>query len=519
MLLFQAIMFTGAAFVDEVHLRSAGYSTRRAARKAFYQRTRLLYDFDYEVDRLAVIQALLLMTYWDDTTDDEKDSWHWMSVVISLSGTIGLHRNPENSTMSIKRQRLWKRIWWSSLMRDRLVALARRHPARIKEGDYDVPMLIMTDFEFEAVADDITCIPSDCALARSIDMQRQMAILCIEKANLCLCVGHILSAQYAAVNNNIGARDVDGNLNPSTVLVPRNEDCSAGEFRLCDLELAQWYQGLPNEAIYRSPTPLELATGNASLVVHRALLHMIYNATVSALHWPRVHPESSTTLSLRDQSHQKVHHAASEISSLASSLKDHNLAHYLPTTGVSVLLPAMINHLFDNKSFDQQTRTKSMKGLRACMEVTKSLQAAYGSVDSAIDILHMTAQESDVNINLSDEQLPDVKLEDSTYQYSALNKPAPVLTPPPDNSSDAIFVEDDDVARDLQTFLAANTPPDSEDNGLSPGMFGYRDGLSGGRDFEVDFESLINLDAGADRGDPTVAQPESAPGLIRGCLV
>ncbi|KAI9697677.1 MAG: hypothetical protein M1836_004627 [Candelina mexicana] len=517
MLLFQAIMFTGAAFVDDVHLKSAGYSTRRAARKAFYQRTRLLYDFDYEVDRLSVIQALLLMSYWDDTTDDEKDSWHWMGVVISLSNTIGLHRNPENSTMSIRRQRLRKRIWWSCLMRDRLVALGRRNPTRIKEGDYDVPMLVMTDFELEAVDDDITCIPPDCALARSIDMQRQMAILCIEKANLCLCVGHILSAQYPAVNNNIGARDVDGNLNPSTVLGPRKEDCSAGGFRLCDLELTQWYQGLPNEAIYRSPTPLELATGNASLVVHRALLHIIYNTMVSALHWPQVHPESSTTLSLKAQSHQKVHHAASEITALASSLRDHNLAHYLPTTVVLALLPAMITHLLDNKSFSQQTRTKSMQGFRACMEVMKSLQAVYGSVDSAMDILYMAAQEADVNINLGDEHIFIIELEDPTYQHPAPNKPAPVLTPPPDNSSDdAVFVEDDDVARDLQTFLTANTPPDSEGNDPSPGMFGYRDELSDGRDFEVDFENLINLDAGVIKRDTVVVQSESAPGSIRG---
>lgn len=41
LLLFQAIMFAGTAFVDMEHLRAAGYSNRKAARKAFFQKARV----------------------------------------------------------------------------------------------------------------------------------------------------------------------------------------------------------------------------------------------------------------------------------------------------------------------------------------------------------------------------------------------------------------------------------------------------------------------------------------------
>jgi hypothetical protein len=41
LLLFQAIMFAGTAFVDMQSLRSAGYSSRKIARKAFFQRARV----------------------------------------------------------------------------------------------------------------------------------------------------------------------------------------------------------------------------------------------------------------------------------------------------------------------------------------------------------------------------------------------------------------------------------------------------------------------------------------------
>lgn len=41
LLVFQAVMFAGSAMVDSVHLQRAGFSSRREARKSFYQRARV----------------------------------------------------------------------------------------------------------------------------------------------------------------------------------------------------------------------------------------------------------------------------------------------------------------------------------------------------------------------------------------------------------------------------------------------------------------------------------------------
>jgi len=41
LLLFQAVMFAGTAFVDMKHLRHAGYTTRKEARKAFFLKARV----------------------------------------------------------------------------------------------------------------------------------------------------------------------------------------------------------------------------------------------------------------------------------------------------------------------------------------------------------------------------------------------------------------------------------------------------------------------------------------------
>lgn len=52
-LLFQAVMFVGTAFVDLKHLQDAGYSTRKSARNAFFTRLRVCFSSSgYEIMQL-----------------------------------------------------------------------------------------------------------------------------------------------------------------------------------------------------------------------------------------------------------------------------------------------------------------------------------------------------------------------------------------------------------------------------------------------------------------------------------
>lgn len=44
LLLFQAVMFAGTAFIDMKHLRAAGYESRKSARKTFFQRARVSFS-------------------------------------------------------------------------------------------------------------------------------------------------------------------------------------------------------------------------------------------------------------------------------------------------------------------------------------------------------------------------------------------------------------------------------------------------------------------------------------------
>ncbi|KIM95812.1 hypothetical protein OIDMADRAFT_59589 [Oidiodendron maius Zn] len=364
LLLFQSVMFAGTAFVGIEVLRSMGYSNRMAARKAFFQKVRILYDFDYEIDRIAVAQSLLLMTFWYETPDDQKNTWHWLGIAISVAYTIGLHRNPEKLNIELKKKKLRKRIWWSCFMRDRLVALGMMRPIRIQDDAYDVTMLTEEDFEISSTSHNVTIISSYCTLVRDVEAQRQLAQMCISKTKLCTCISHVLTAQHSFIILARGPQGQDGYSRPDAVPFLKLLD-QASEVKRCDEELNTWAAKLPECCLYGEK--VDPGTSGALVFLQRSLLHMVYFAAVSALHRPQLFFSGPITKrdkyqKLRDLSLKKVRLASKEITSMLQRLHENRLDRYLPTTGVMVLLPAVIVHLRDIKEGNGAARQTAMDG-------------------------------------------------------------------------------------------------------------------------------------------------------------
>ncbi|KAI0525576.1 fungal-specific transcription factor domain-containing protein [Xylaria bambusicola] len=386
--LYQAVMFCATAFVSNKALKEAGYASRKIARRTFFSKARLLYDFDYENDRLLLVQGLLLMTYWYETPDDQKDTWHWMGVAISLGHTIGLHRNPANTNMAPQRRKLWKRIWWSCFMRDRLIALGMRRPTRIKDEDFDVPMLEEEDFDIMAIPDDIQVVDPECTLLRDVAMQRELAQMCVAKAKLSLCISQMLKTQYSVL---VCAKTHPENTTHSTMmLLPNKQLDNMEKIAKCDRELTRWAEALPDACKYRALTPLDVQNGRGVIALQRNLLHMVYFTTVSALHRPLFLPSSPRDIQQSpSQVHQQISRmrvcsSAVQITRMVSELSALHLDRFLPTTGVTVILPAMIIHMIEMKNPSQVVQLAAHKGFQQCMRVMTRLRDTYSAADYAV---------------------------------------------------------------------------------------------------------------------------------------
>jgi hypothetical protein len=324
--------------------------------------------------------------------------------------------------------------------------------------------------------------------------------MCIEKAKLCLNISHVLSKQYCVLNNHQGVM----NDRTTMMLLPKKLDPETTEVKSCDEELQKWVNDLPEDAKYIDPP-----SGDKVLHVHRALLHMVYFATLSALHRPQVLPSSSVGTGvgkggigpdLLDVSRRNVRRAASAITSIAQRLDSLDLVKYLPTTGVTVLLPAIIIHLLDIKAPEEETRRSSLRGFCQCMQVMGKLRDLYAAADYSTAFLEAAIRKAGIHIapvaNIAQNSAPLPKaapinsVEDlvdagrrlDMAQMSASTLAAATqqfqlnlsraLTPPPDNNGTtnmlalekqfgADNVTDDEVARRLETFLAS-TPPESD---------------------------------------------------------
>lgn len=418
----------------------------------------LLYDFDYETDRLVLVQGLMLMTYWYETPDDQKDTWHWMGVAISLAHTIGLHRNPASTTMAASKQKLWKRIWWSCFMRDRLIALGMRRPTRIKDEDFDVPMLDEADFEIRPLADNITVVPGECVLARDVGMQRELATLCIQKAKLCLCISKMLKAQYSVLIRD--SMKPENTTNSTMMLFPNKQLDNVESINSVDEELSRWADALPADCRYRTPTAAEAEGGRATLAVQRTLLHMVYYTTISALHRPQFLPSSpahapTTSRQTQDMSRVRVRDAATHITAMAAELHALRLERFLPTTGVTVILPAMIIHLLEMKSASPEARDHATKGFRQCMLVMEKLREIYAAADYATGFLDAALRKASIDVHSATagamaSGAPGQQQPQPMTRASAMVKQSPVefsaQTPPPENvpymtASETLFNE------------------------------------------------------------------------------
>ncbi|KAI2633903.1 fungal-specific transcription factor domain-containing protein [Xylaria nigripes] len=386
--LYQAVMFCATAFVSNEALKKAGYASRKAARRAFFSKTRLLYDFDYENDRLVLVQGLLLMSYWYETPDDQKDTWHWMGVAISLGHTIGLHRNPENANTPPKRRKLWKRIWWSCFLRDRLIALGMRRPIRIKDEDFDVPMLDEEDFDLEVLPDHIQVVDPECVLLRDVSMQRELAQMCVAKAKLSLCISDMLKAQYSVL---IRAKTYSESMTSSTMmLLPNKELDNMESIAQCDAALLKWADQLPESCKYRPLSALSIQNGREVVAVQRNLLHMVYFTTVSALHRPLFLPSLPRDYHQipspvqQQMSRLRVCNSAAQITKMAAEMNTLGLDAYLPTTGVTVILPAMIIHMIEMKNPLPVVQAAACAGFQQCMRVMNCLRNMYAAADYAV---------------------------------------------------------------------------------------------------------------------------------------
>ena len=138
----------------------------------------MLYDFGVERDLLRRSQAAALLSYESSSSDISGNST-WLALAVQHARIINAHlydHLPENG--SYKRSDL-KRLWWSLILRDRIIALGMRRPLQILPSSFEVAfpeILQLQDFADEKHSSKVYDPEIKSALCDIISSQCSLAI-------------------------------------------------------------------------------------------------------------------------------------------------------------------------------------------------------------------------------------------------------------------------------------------------------------------------------------------------------
>ncbi|KAJ5811670.1 hypothetical protein N7474_007971, partial [Penicillium riverlandense] len=390
--LFQAIMFSGAASVDMEVLSSAGFSSRICARRALFQRVKLLYEMDFETDcRISIIQSLLLMTFCRETDGAQKDSWYWMGACLTHAMSIGLHRDCSASRHLPRDWRFRRRLWWSIYVRDRLMALELNCPTRIRDDECDISPLTLVDFEIDAEPSEASKFHEKPRALHDRGSRRTTAVICIEITKLCGLISGILSTlTYNCAQGT----------HPAEQIMPDESSAKESQVQFYDNELRDWLNTVPADAQYSSFPSTRVSDASRNLHLHSGFLKVIYLFLILTLHDPRAFqneiwmPNSDFCSTPKRQ----VSFAAKEITGIMWSLYNASLTRYLPTSGLAILYHVARTHFLGMRSDNPRVRMESLRQFRQCVHVLQSLRETHAPAEPALLSLQQCTRKEDIDL-------------------------------------------------------------------------------------------------------------------------
>lgn len=221
------------------------------------------------------MQALLLLIHWNDLPQSEKVASHWIGVCLSLAISIGLHRNPDSSTLTSSEQKMRRRTWWSvhnhtRLTVENLLSVIRMQEDREDRNLFDIPMITLGDFQLHVFPPEMRAVVDDCEVLRDIEYQKTQAIVFIEKTKLCQL------SRFSSILNRV-QKVVFGEdiANGDAHFKPRSTQDEIDNYQ-------RWQLQLPASASHQCPMDLVPTDCERSIYLHQSWLRLLYLGSLYA---------------------------------------------------------------------------------------------------------------------------------------------------------------------------------------------------------------------------------------------
>jgi len=279
------------------------------------------------------------MAYWQDFVNTPKGFSYWAEIAWSILRGMVLDSvlDTESDTHTHKNHRLFRRMYWSCFMIDRLISLASRAPSTLvcAEGIYQ-KNLELSDFDI-APFSETTLLGYGLDLGpeiASVEHQQETAKSHIAAVKLCLHLGN-------AVCNPNDLRYLD-------------TQRAIQKYMAIDHELSDlftWYN-------YFTPMVCDLGTssrGEKKLALRQSILSIIFHAAVASLLSQQallleMTPQEYFISGQGEELQEKRFIATSTVTAVFLRLQSYGFLQYIPPCVMALLLPATVMHFMRSLS-------------------------------------------------------------------------------------------------------------------------------------------------------------------------
>ncbi|KAF9884944.1 hypothetical protein FE257_000853 [Aspergillus nanangensis] len=366
--LLQSILFVSSTFVPDTLLETVGYSDRSSARRTLLYRAKVLYDFDVEDDSLAIVQGLLLLTFWHGTPDDLTGCWYWAGLSLTWAFRMGLHQedSARSSRINPRYKHLRRRIWWSVYIRDRLTALWMQRPARIDDVAFNIPPLTIEDFDAPISSTVLLRFMTDSSYLSNPHTQKTLEKIFIDLSNLCVSIGQVLAVKFSTWKLGPVTSSTPSLARPSSSDVSTRHEWRVEE---CALGLRQWLQKHGSRYLAE-----DLSTEETIVTINASLVHMLHATALVNLYISNTTSQSPPEYVLLNCSYP-----AATVTKIMGDLSQRKLIQYLPITAVNILISTIAIHVIEVNSSDLETRSRGYSNLNKCLQILGELSKTYSA--------------------------------------------------------------------------------------------------------------------------------------------
>lgn len=333
----------------------------------------LLYDVDYETDRLALVQSLLLMTLWYKSPEEHRNTWHWLDVAISQAFAIGLHLNPDETTFSHTECILRRKVWWSCYVTDRLISLnMKRHP-RIGDDDFHVTMVLETDFQPNLPSEHCQVrLNVMCPYVSDTKLRSTLGGLFVELACLCQLMEPILRLhRYIQLSESSALLS----RNPETTEFNRIRLISIQKISALKKRLKEWIDSPQRTCNYEARSSSEFPSAT---YLQQTVLRLILQDLMLKIHrLTIILSEQHDEYAEAEEAKSGVLDSARHISHLASEVVHKGLCSFLPAFTLGGIVHGTAIFLQNIMGPGEARKTDSEERFMQCLEAIAIMEDIY----------------------------------------------------------------------------------------------------------------------------------------------